>query len=341
MKKETFNSIFGLVVVAYLAIAGSLYYKNSISSHVPDNKPVVEQPVVEKDNPPPIVEDGEPKNPTADDREPISRAPVNINVSSWTYWLKGAKIDEIIKSPFEMVVLDQYAKGNRRFLDRDIAKLRKAGKTPLVFLSIGEAENYRNYWNSLGWGKKTPQWIGEENPLWKGVYAIKEPLNPDWLAVVYSMIDEAKLNAFSGVVLGGLDSYQFTNNDAAKQQMIELVKKASEYAKKNNFNDFIVITQDALELTTADDYLKYVDGVIKQDLVYSWKSNGTTGPKNPAKEFERSLELLKDIKKKDKAVFVVEYVSGDKWDYAKQIIQKNDFVGLSAPRQLNQLRLQQ
>ena len=42
----------------------------------------------------------------------------------------------------------------------------------IAYFSIGEAEDYRNYWNKL-WNKKRPEWIVAENPAWKGNYIVK------------------------------------------------------------------------------------------------------------------------------------------------------------------------
>ena len=42
----------------------------------------------------------------------------------------------------------------------------------LSYLSIGEVEDYRFYWQD-GWGVGNPSFVGEENPNWAGNYKVK------------------------------------------------------------------------------------------------------------------------------------------------------------------------
>lgn len=42
------------------------------------------------------------------------------------------------------------------------------------YLSIGEAEDYRFYWN-----KKKPNWIVKENENWEGKY-----WSPEWKSII-------------------------------------------------------------------------------------------------------------------------------------------------------------
>ena len=41
----------------------------------------------------------------------------------------------------------------------------------LAYLSIGEAEDYRSYWQR-DWSVSPPAWLGAENPDWPGNYAV-------------------------------------------------------------------------------------------------------------------------------------------------------------------------
>ena len=125
----------------------------------------------------------------------------------------------------------------------------------------------------------------------------------------------------------------------SRKKMIDYVIKVNDYVKKKNKN-FIVFVQNSEELTNDDSYSKSINGILKEDLVFTWKSNGNTGPKTPITELNKSIEYLKSFKIKNKTVFVVEYVSDDSWKYAKNIIDKNGFIGYSAPRELNVLRIQ-
>lgn len=55
-------------------------------------------------------------------------------------------------------------------------KIKNNGGKRLVigYLSIGEAEDYRFYWN-----KKKPNWIVKENENWEGKY-----WSPEWKSII-------------------------------------------------------------------------------------------------------------------------------------------------------------
>ncbi|MFQ6033499.1 MAG: hypothetical protein ACE5KR_01400, partial [Candidatus Bipolaricaulia bacterium] len=67
---------------------------------------------------------------------------------SFLYQLQNADVEEIIRSGFKLVVMDYSKDGSdeERYSPEEIRQLRDHGITPLAYLSIGEAEDYRFYW---------------------------------------------------------------------------------------------------------------------------------------------------------------------------------------------------
>ncbi len=70
-------------------------------------------------------------------------------------------------------MIDLFFNDNEAFTSTEInsLKIKSSGGKRLVicYMSIGEAEDYRFYWNS-DWNKNKPEWIEKENPDWKGNY---------------------------------------------------------------------------------------------------------------------------------------------------------------------------
>lgn len=74
-------------------------------------------------------------------------------------------------------------------------KIKQNGGKRLVicYMSIGEAEDYRFYWQS-NWNSNKPEWL-DENPSWKGNYKVKY-WNSDWKNIIYG-----KQNSYLDLIL--------------------------------------------------------------------------------------------------------------------------------------------
>ena len=82
-------------------------------------------------------------------------------------------------------------------------------------MSIGEAENYRWYWQK-SWdanrnGKPdagAPAWLGPSNPDWPGNYKVRY-WDAGWQELVYAYIDKVLDAGYDGVYLDIVDAYQY------------------------------------------------------------------------------------------------------------------------------------
>jgi len=59
-----------------------------------------------------------------------------------------------------------------RYSPDEFQKTKDKGIIPIAYLSIGEVEDHRFYWNE-SWYENPPEWLGRENPEWEGNYAVK------------------------------------------------------------------------------------------------------------------------------------------------------------------------
>ena len=78
-------------------------------------------------------------------------------------------------------------------------------------MSIGEAEDYRYYWQA-DWSTNPPSWIEEENPDWEGNYIVKY-WEQEWQDIIYgndnSYLKKIVDAGFDGVYLDIIDAFEY------------------------------------------------------------------------------------------------------------------------------------
>lgn len=130
-----------------------------------------------------------------------------INPAPWG--TRAAFVAAMDDTDFDVLIIDLFVEGEP-LVPADLAALRtkKNGGTRLVlcYLSIGEAEDYRWYWNP------DASWAGDGNPEWPGNYAAKY-WDPAWHAVVYgagdSYLSRVVAAGFDGVYLDKIDEFEY------------------------------------------------------------------------------------------------------------------------------------
>ena len=81
----------------------------------------------------------------------------------------------------------------------------------IAYMSIGEVEDYRYYWQRE-WETDPPSWLAEENPEWPGNYKVQY-WNKDWQNIIYGK-DNSYLKkildvGFDGVYLDIIDAFEY------------------------------------------------------------------------------------------------------------------------------------
>jgi len=84
----------------------------------------------------------------------------------------------------------------------------------LCYMSIGEAENYRYYWQSQ-WATNPPSWLMEENPNWAGNYKVKY-WEKEWQNIILDTnsgyLQKILDSDFDGVYLDIIDAFEYFEN---------------------------------------------------------------------------------------------------------------------------------
>ncbi len=259
-------------------------------------------------------------------------------VNDWLYVLQpdaDADLAALVASDFDLLVIDYSSDGGEsgEFTAAEIAALKASGKVVIAYLSIGEAETFRYYWdpawNDQGAGDPdAPAWLGPFNPDFPDNFKVRY-WDPDWQTILFgspsAYLDRILAQGFDGIYLDIIDAFTFWSVDQdeveredARQDMIALVQMLADYARTSPAGapDFLVFPQngsdvvldDAEELDAAGEgYLAAIDGIGVEDLFYD-----ELAPQLPADTAFRTaiLELYLSSGGATRMVLSVDYV----WD---------------------------
>jgi len=204
---------------------------------------------------------------------------------------KSSAIAQLKESGRDWIVLDMAFAGDTTWEQADLDAIRgsKAGRKVVAYISIGEAEDYRPYWQSH-WGSNgnrsasAPAWLGIENPEWKGNYQVKY-WNADWQKLMLAVVDEAMARGFDGVYLDIVDGFQTYEqradgylddriNPETKQtyrrDMVDWVKAIAARARAKN-PVALVIPQNGSQLAGHKNFVEVINAQGIEDLFTNGK----------------------------------------------------------------------
>ena len=130
------------------------------------------------------------------------------------YDVKGMYLSALQRSNYDLLIIDAFYHGELLTAE-DIARLKVKpnGKRRLVYsyLSTGEAEDYRYYWNPE-YKKNPPAWLEEANENWEGNYKV-EYWHPEWKAILFqgkdSYLNKLLACGYDGAFLDVIDSFYY------------------------------------------------------------------------------------------------------------------------------------
>jgi cysteinyl-tRNA synthetase, unknown class len=134
------------------------------------------------------------------------------------YAVKSAFVDALDATDYDLFVVDLFH-GAASLSPADIARLRTkpGGSARLVvcYMSIGEAEDYRWYWQP-SWSFSAPRWLDGENPDWAGNYKVHY-WDPAWQAIIFgspdAYLDRIIAAGFDGVYLDIVNAFEYYEGD--------------------------------------------------------------------------------------------------------------------------------
>ncbi len=132
---------------------------------------------------------------------------------------KQEYLSALAMTEYDLIIMDLFYEDSNGAVSElgpsDLTSIRskKSGGDRLLicYMSIGEAEDYRYYWDST-WDADRPAWLDAENPNWKGNYKVQY-WNADWQAIIFgaetSYLDKIIVAGFDGVYLDIIDAYEY------------------------------------------------------------------------------------------------------------------------------------
>jgi cysteinyl-tRNA synthetase len=206
------------------------------------------------------------------------------DVRHWLYLidvnLEPEVVQEIAASTYDMAVLD-FIPSEQENTDYPMAEvigqLHGAAhpKLVLAYIDVGEAEDYRTYWQP-GWRVGNPDWIAGDDPDgWEGNYPVAywhEAWREIWLEQD-GMLNQLLDAGFDGVYLDWVEAYSDENViDLAERDGVDPVTEMIRWVGdisavvKGRCEGCVVIGQNAAELAERDDYLAAIDAIAQEQV---------------------------------------------------------------------------
>ena len=233
---------------------------------------------------------------------------------SWYYNLARVEPDLIAKVDADVLVID-FAKfeGKVPLTAAEVAAIKTgpSGKRRLViaYFSIGEAEEFRFYWQPE-WKAKPPTWDAGENCAWPKAHMVRF-WQGDWKDTIIrgpnAYLKQIIAAGFDGVYLDRVDVYEHQKDGHLdlRREMIGLVTELAATARSLK-PGFLVIPQNAEDLLRERAYRRVIDGLGKESLLYGGEA---TDQRNKAREISSAMRGIKALLWDWKPVFAVEYVT--------------------------------
>ena len=137
-----------------------------------------------------------------------------INPSNFTS--KTEFINAIKATNYDLLIMDFFfGDDDQEFTAAEVEQLKQKenGGTRLLvsYMSIGEAEDYRYYWND-SWTVGSPTWLKAENSEWEGNYKV-EYWNTEWQGIIFgsenAYLDKIIDAGFDGVYLDIIEGFEY------------------------------------------------------------------------------------------------------------------------------------
>lgn len=231
----------------------------------------------------------------------VTAGPDLSAVTSWAYQIQELEedgaVDVLVASEYDMLVIEptRSVVGSQAFDTADlVARLHGRGKLVLAYIDIGEAEDYRTYWQD-GWeapsggGRGTPDFLLTVDPDgWSGNYPVAY-WDGRWKNVVIydqdSLLNMALDDGFDGIYMDWVEAYLEETVVAAADdegldpaaEMVALIRDTRDHARARR-PGFLLLAQNAAELAEErPEYLRVIDGLAQEDLSFGGEADTEWG----------------------------------------------------------------
>jgi cysteinyl-tRNA synthetase len=226
-------------------------------------------------------------------------------IESFQYQLQRERFEEIHGTRADLVVVDIDDCG---FTAGEVAAIAER-TTILSYLSIGQASNFRAYWDRA-WvdeaGERlpvAPAWLGAKCE-WPGSYHVRY-WDDAWLAILTQTLDRILGLGYAGCVYDVVDAYAYWEKQGewtAKSRMKKLVGRLMAYGRSRR-PDYIGIPNSGVELLTDAAYRSCITGQMRESVFYMGEEARSSA------DTEWVAAYLDRVAAEGKQVFDIEYPS--------------------------------
>lgn len=259
---------------------------------------------------------------------------------TWGYQLQDIAVAKLDRLPFDVLIVDAGLYGQDPGLKRDEIKALKtkpdgSRRLVLAYVNVGEAEDYRYYWQKA-WETAPPPWMGSQNCRWKGDHRVRH-WSPEWQAIIFgsprSYVGRLIEAGYDGAWLDRVDIFYYWRSERwqAADDMVGFVTGLSEWARSRR-PDFLIVPQNGEELVSDARYRAAIDGIGKEDMLYGDRGNEV---RNAAPRIERARRNFGPATSAGLPVLAVEYARRPEHvAAARSELQALGFVPYFGPRSL-------
>jgi cysteinyl-tRNA synthetase, unknown class len=217
------------------------------------------------------------------------------STQDFLYQLQHADPDRIGDTAFDLAVVTLSTTGNSPDVIPALKNSPGGPKIVLCYMSIGQSENYRWYWQPE-WEKNPPSWLDEPDGVWAGDHWVRY-WDTEWQRIIYgtpeSYLDRILALGFDGVYLDRVDAYwyyQDQGRETAAREMVDFILDFTDYAR-NKHPGFGVFPQNAEELGILfPDFMDAMTGIGVEDLYYGYPRDHEPSPSDWTAEREAILD---------------------------------------------------
>jgi cysteinyl-tRNA synthetase, unknown class len=276
------------------------------------------------------------------------------NVNDWTYQLQGKRnndidLNDIKATAYDLAVVDYSRDGSEtgEFSAAEVASVTNQGQLLLAYISIGEAEDFRFYFNGL-----PDELLVAQNPAFRDDFKVNF-CDQRWKDIIIgpdhalgqssnSYLDRIIDSNFSGVYLDIIEGYlfftpgcaQFCEDECegtnAAEDMARFVQEIAEHARvAHGKTEFLVFPQNEPGIINqlADGgaaYLNAIDAIGQEDTFFFDEKDTLAVDADLDPQCEAVIPALDQFIAAGKKVFTV--------DYLKEATRIDDFYTRSERR---------
>jgi len=224
----------------------------------------------------------------------------------WIYFSHDVNIEQVINSPFEIVIIDYKKDGKEggELSKVDIARIKASGKKVLSYITLDTAQSYRFYWKDE-WNTTLPDFIIDKKSN-NSDYNVKY-WEEAWKNILYkgkdNYVEKLLSLGFDGIDLIVSKEKNLQSGEIdTRQKMIDLITEVAVEIKKINPHAQVYL-HNKIDLAEEERVLNVIDGVVKESLLFS------DGVKRPENEIKKDIDILDKVVKAKKIVLVSESIS--------------------------------